>query len=153
MPGGQIFGALFFLLLAFAGLTSIIAIIEPIIRYAEDKWAMSRVKACFIFGFIGWAIGMLSVFSFNIWAHVRPLGMFEVFGEMTFFGLIDYFTANILMPLGGILIAVFVGWRLKKEHLDNELVFPNAVVAQAWLFLIRFAAPIAILLVLISSLR
>jgi len=153
MPGGQIFGALFFLLLAFAGLTSIIAIIEPIIRYAEDKWAMSRVKACFIFGFIGWAIGMLSVFSFNIWAHVRPLGMFEVFGEMTFFGLIDYFTANILMPLGGILIAVFVGWRLKKEHLENELVFPSPVIAQAWLFLIRFAAPIAILLVLISSLR
>ena len=153
MPGGVIFGALFFLLLAFAGLTSIIAIIEPIIRYSEDKWGMSRIKGCFIFGFIGWAIGMLSVFSFNVWADVRPLGMFEVFEGMTFYGLIDYFTANLLMPLGGILIAVFVGWRLKKEHLDNELSFPSPVVAKAWLFLIRFAAPLAILLVLITSLR
>jgi NSS family neurotransmitter:Na+ symporter len=114
---------------------------------------MSRVKGCFIFGFIGWAIGMLSVFSFNIWSNVRPLGMFEVFGGMTVFGLIDYFTANLLMPLGGILIAVFVGWRIRKEHLESELVFPSPMVAQAWLFLIRFAAPVAILLVLISSLR
>ena len=153
MPGGEIFGAMFFLLLAFAGLTSIIAIIEPIIRYSEDKWGMSRVKGCLIFGFIGWAIGMLSVFSFNIWSQVRPLGMFEVFESMTFYGLIDYFTANLLMPLGGILIAVFVGWRIRKEHLETELRFPSPVVAKAWLFLIRFAAPLAILLVLISSLR
>ena len=98
-------------------------------------------------------IGLLTVFSFNIWAHVRPLGMFEVFAGMTFYGLIDYFTANLLMPLGGIFIAVFVGWRLKKEHLDNELIFPSPAVAQTWLFLIRFAAPLAILLVLVTSLR
>jgi len=152
MPGGEIFGALFFLLLAFAGLTSIIAIIEPVIRYSEDKWGMSRVKGCIIFGFIGWAIGMLSVMSFSNWKDVYPLGAFETFATMTFFDLIAYATDNLLMPLGGILIAIFVGWRIRKEHLDSQLVFPSPAVASTWLFLIRFVAPLAILLVMINTL-
>jgi NSS family neurotransmitter:Na+ symporter len=152
MPGGEIFGAVFFVLLAFAAITSNISIIEPIVAYGRDKWGMSRIKGCTIFGFLAWFIGMLSVFSFNIWSDVKPLGMFKVFEEMTFFGLIDYLTANILMPLGGILIALFVGWRLKREHLENELSFGSPVVAQAWLILVRFVAPAAILWVLIDSL-
>jgi len=153
MPGGEIFGAIFFVLLAFAAITSNISIIEPIVAYGRDKWGMSRIKGCTIFGFLAWFIGMLSVFSFNIWSDVKPLGMFKVFEDMTFFGLIDYFTANLLMPLGGILIALFVGWRLKREHLENELSFGSPVVAQAWLVLVRFVAPAAILWVLIDSLN
>ena len=152
MPGGQIFGALFFLLLAFAGLTSIIAIIEPIIRYSEDKWGMSRIKGCLIFGTIGWVIGMWSVLSFNLWENVRPLAVFESFEASTFFDLIVYVTDNLLMPLGGIFIALFVGWRIKKEHLDSQLIFPSPAVANTWLFLIRFVAPLAILLVMINTL-
>ena len=113
---------------------------------------MSRIKGCLIFGSIGWAIGMLSVFSFNLWAHVRPLAVFETFAASTLFDLIVYITDNLLMPLGGILIAVFVGWRVKKEHLDSQLVFPSPAVASTWLFLIRFVAPLAILLVMINTL-
>jgi NSS family neurotransmitter:Na+ symporter len=152
MPGGHIFGSLFFLLLAFAGLTSIIAIIEPVIRYSEDKWGMTRLKGCVIFGFIGWAIGMLSVMSFSLWKGVYPLGMLDAFANMTFYDLIAYVTDNLLMPLGGIFIAVFVGWRLKKEYLDSELSFPSPAIARAWLYLIRFVAPLAILLVMINTL-
>jgi NSS family neurotransmitter:Na+ symporter len=143
---------LFFLLLAFAGLTSIIAIIEPIIRYSDDKWGMSRTKGCLIFGSIGWAIGMLSVLSFNLWEDLRPLAMFETFAASTFFDLIVYVTDNLLMPLGGIFIAVFVGWRIRREHLDSQLDFPNQAIANTWLFLIRFVAPIAILIVMINTL-
>jgi NSS family neurotransmitter:Na+ symporter len=153
MPGGELFGAVFFLLLAFAAITSNISIIEPIVAYGRDKWGWTRVKGCTVFGVVAWLIGMLSVFSFNIWSDVRPLGMFKVFEEMTFFGLIDYFTANLLMPLGGILIALFVGWSLKKEHLENELGFGSPVIAQSWLVLVRFIAPLAILWVLVDSLN
>jgi NSS family neurotransmitter:Na+ symporter len=152
MPGGSIFGALFFLLLAFAAITSNISIIEPIVAYGRDRWGWSRIKGCTVFGIIAWLIGMLSVFSFNIWSDVTPLGMFKVFEGKTFFDLIDYLTANLLMPLGGILIALFVGWRLKKEHLESELSFSSPVVAQVWLVLMRFVAPAAILLVLYDSL-
>jgi NSS family neurotransmitter:Na+ symporter len=152
MPGGSIFGALFFLLLAFAAITSNISIIEPIVAYGRDRWGWTRIKGCTVFGIIAWLIGMLSVFSFNIWSDVTPLGMFKVFEGKTFFDLIDYFTANLLMPLGGILIALFVGWRLKKEHLESELSFSSPLVAQTWLILMRFVAPAAILWVLYDSL-
>jgi len=152
MPGGSLFGALFFVLLAFAAVTSSISIIEPIVAYGRDRWGMSRVKGCTVFGILAWFIGMLSVFSFNVWSDVTPLGAFKVFEGKTFFDLIDSFTANIMMPLGGILIALFVGWRVKLEHLENELSFPHPLMAKVWLVLIRFVAPAAILWVLISSL-
>ncbi|MBT8099234.1 MAG: sodium-dependent transporter, partial [Gammaproteobacteria bacterium] len=100
MQGGAIFGALFFLLLAFAAITSIIAIIEPIIAYAEDKWEMPRRNACIIFGSLAWLIGLATVFSFNAWADVEPLAFISLLDGKTMFELIDYFTANLLMPLG-----------------------------------------------------
>ena len=152
MPGGAIFGALFFVLLAFAAVTSSISIIEPIVAYGRDKWGMSRVKGCTVFGILAWLIGMLSVFSFNVWSDVAPLGAFKVFEGKSFFDLIDYFTANLLMPLGGILIALFVGWRVKQEYIEEELQFASPLLAKSWLLLIRFVAPAAILWVLVSSL-
>lgn len=152
MPGGAVFGALFFLLLAFAAVTSIIAIIEPIIAYAEDRWHMRRRNACVVFGFLGWLIGVASVLSFNAWNDVTPLGMFDVFAGKTIFDLIDYFTANVMMPVGAILIALFVGWRMKPEVIDSELSFASPLLFNTWLWTIRIVAPLAILGILISGL-
>jgi len=152
MPGGAVFGALFFVLLAFAAITSIIAILEPIIAHAENRWNMQRKTACVVFGFLAWLIGLATVFSFNIWQNFMPLGMFDVFSGKTIFDLIDYFTANILMPVGAILIALFVGWRMQPEVIDRELSFSNAFFFKAWLWTLRVVAPIAILAILISGL-
>jgi NSS family neurotransmitter:Na+ symporter len=151
MAGGSIFGALFFMLLAFAAVTSTIAIIEPIIAYAHDKWRMRRSTACVIFGFLAWLIGLASVFSFNILADFTPLGMFDVFADMTLYHLIDYLTANILMPLGGILIAIFVGWRMQPEVLAEELSFGSPLLFKTWLWTMRVVAPAAILWILVNS--
>ncbi len=153
MPGGQWFGALFFLLLAFAAITSIIAIIVPVVDYAMERWGMRRWAACLTFGGLAWLIGLATVFSFNIWAGVYPLGMFETFANKTIFDLIDYFTSNIMLPLGGILIAVFVGWRLQAADLANELQVGSGWWFKTWLFLIRYIAPVAIAGVLIQGLR
>jgi len=144
MPGGSIFGALFFLLLAFAAITSIIAVIEPIIAYAEDKWQMSRRNACLLFGMLAWLLGLGTVFSFNWWQGVHPLGFLDAFAGKTIFGLVDYITSNLLMPLGGILIALFVGWRMKSADLRAELGI-GELSFKTWLFLIRVVAPLAIL--------
>jgi NSS family neurotransmitter:Na+ symporter len=152
MPGGTVFGALFFLLLAFAAVTSIIAIIEPIVAYAEDRWHMSRKLGSAVFGTIGWAIGLLSVLSFNLWSDVAPLGMFDVFAGKTFFDLIDYFTANIMMPVGAILIALFVGWRMKPEMAEGDLSFYHPALYKIWLWTVRVVAPVAILGILVSGL-
>jgi NSS family neurotransmitter:Na+ symporter len=153
MPGGAVFGALFFLLLAFAAITSIIAILEPIIAYAEDRWHMKRTTACVVFGFLGWSIGIASVLSFNAWHDVTPLAMFDVFDGKTIYDLIDYFTANIMMPVGAILIALFVGWRMKPEMIAGDLSFSHPLLFKTWLWIMRVVAPLAILGILISGLR
>ncbi|MBT8086562.1 MAG: sodium-dependent transporter [Gammaproteobacteria bacterium] len=152
MSGGALFGTLFFLLLAFAAVTSIIAILEPIVAYAEDKWGMRRRNGCIVFGFIAWAIGLATVFSFNIWSDVTPLGAIGPFADMSIFALIDYFTANLLMPIGAILMAVFVGWLVKKDVLAGDLDFGGTTLFNIWLWMIRIVVPVAILGVLASSL-
>jgi len=144
MPGGAIFGALFFLLLAFAAVTSLIALIEPLVAYAIDKWSLSRRNACVAVGALAWTIGLGSVLSFNDWSDITPLAMFPIFEDMTVFDLIDYFTANIFMPVGGILIALFVGWRMQVATLQEELPLMGPGLFQVWLWMIRVVAPLAI---------
>ena len=152
MPGGAVFGALFFLLLAFAAVTSIIAIIEPIVAYAEDRWNMSRKLGCVVFGTLGWGLGVLSVLSFNRWQDLHLLGMFDAFADKTIFDLFDYFTANIMMPVGAILIALFVGWRMKPEMHEGDLSFYHPALYKLWLWTVRVIAPAAILGILVSGL-
>ena len=152
MAGGTIFGPLFFILLAFAAVTSIIALLEPIIAYAEDKLHMSRKVACVRFGFLAWAVGLATVFSFNIWSDVTPLDSIKALQGKTLFDLIDYFTANLMMPLGGILMALFVGWRIRPDTLREDLPFASPALFTLWLWMIRVVAPVAILWVLYTSL-
>jgi NSS family neurotransmitter:Na+ symporter len=152
MPGGSVFGALFFLLLAFAAITSIIAIIEPIVAYAQDRWGMSRRNGCLVFGSLAWLIGLGTVLSFNVWEDWAPLGMLAPLEGKTVYDLIDFVTAYLLMPIGGIVMALFVGWWLKPAVLAEELSLHNALLFRAWLFLVRFVAPLAILGVLIINL-
>ena len=152
MPGGRVFGVVFFILLAFAAVTSLIAIIEPIVRFAEGKWNMKRRNGVLVFGSLAWAIGLLTVFSFNVWSETYPLGSIPAFEGMTPYALIDYFTANLMMPLGGILMALFVGWMVKPSVLAEDLDFGSAAMAKAWLWMIRVVVPLAILWILYTSL-
>ncbi|MDX1507441.1 MAG: sodium-dependent transporter [Woeseiaceae bacterium] len=152
MPGGAIFGALFFLLLAFAAVTSLIALIEPLVAYAIDKWGITRHKACIGVGVVLWAVGLCSVLSFNEWADLFPLAMIERFETATLFDIIDFVTAQILMPLGGILIALFVGWRMKAAVLSEELPAMGAAVFQLWLWMVRIVAPLGIAAVMYNAL-
>ena len=139
-------------MLAFAAVTSIIAIIEPIVAYAEGKWGMRRRNGCIVFGFLAWAIGLASVFSFNILVRRHAVGRAGTVRGYELFALIDYFTANLMMPLGGILMAVFVGWLVKPKVLAEDLSFGSPDVVHVWLWMIRVVAPLAILGVLYSSL-
>jgi len=153
MPGGSFFGLMFFVLLSFAAVTSIISIIEPAVAYASGRWAWRRSKSCLVFGFGIWALGLATVFSFNIWAGFMPLDAISVFAGKTLFDLMDFFTLSLMTPISGILIAVFVGWRLTSSRLREELQIADAWPFKLWFLLIRFVAPLATVGVLVSGLQ
>ncbi len=151
MPAGALFGALFFVLVLVSALTSSIAILEPIVSWAEEHDWMRRGPAAIIAGFAAWLVGLATVFSFNLWAGWFPLGHLERFRASTVFDLIDYLTSNLMLPLGGMLIAVFVGWVLTAETTRAELGLRDGRLFRAWRFTLRFVAPIAVGWVLLAS--
>jgi len=153
MPGGLIFGTLFFVLLVFAAWTSSISLVEPAVAYLVEKRSMSRRKAAGVCGVVAWVLGILTAFSFNIWSDVYPLGMFAVFKDKTFFDLIDFLTSNVLLPLGGVLVAVFVAWLMKRETSCNELNIKGMTCGYPlWRLLTRYVSPVLVLIIFIVGL-
>ncbi len=150
MPGGAFFGSLFFLLLAFAALTSSISMLEPMISWAEEHRNANRAQYTIIAGLVAFVLGIGTVLSFNAWADVAPLGMFKMFEGKTIFDLLDYLTSNVLLPLGGLLIAVFVGWKMSDESTAAELGLGHGALYDLWRFLVRFVAPVALAVVFVS---
>ena len=143
MTGGLVFGTLFFLLLSFAALTSSIAMLEAPVSWLVDSTKLSRRSAALLAGGIAYVLGLLAALSFNVLSDVRPLGAISIFSDKTFFDLFDYFVTNILMPLGGLLIAVFAGWFMKKQFSADELATgETTIIYRSWSFLVRFFAPL-----------
>jgi NSS family neurotransmitter:Na+ symporter len=145
MPGGLIFGTVFFVLLFFAALTSSIAMLESPVSWLRDATSLSRRSASIFAGCFSFVLGILAALSFNLLSDVHPLGSIGIFEGKTFFDLFDYMVTNIMMPLGGILIAVFAGWFVKKKFSRDELFEgENTIAYRAWLFLLRFFAPVVL---------
>lgn len=144
MLGGIFFGSVFFILLVFAAWTSSISLLESTVEWLEEK-GLGRVSAAIAGGLAAWTLGLASLLSLNLWSDVHPLAMFERFADKTLFDLLDYLTANIMMPLAGLLTAVFAGWVLSRrasaEELDAGAGYP------LWRFLIRYVAPVGIVLI------
>jgi len=140
MPMGEIFGAVFFVLVSFAALTSAISLTEPALAWLVEDYNAQRGRVAITLGVICWILGLGSVFSFNLWADVHLVG------EKTFFDLVDYLSNNILLPLGGLLIALFTGWVLPKAIVSGQLEFDGFRYG-IWLLLIRIVAPLGVLAV------
>jgi NSS family neurotransmitter:Na+ symporter len=144
MPGGTFFGTLFFVMLVFAAWTSAISLIEPAVAWLVENHDFSRIGAALISGLITWFIGLGTVFSFNVWSE------FTLF-EMTFFDLLDYLTANVMLPLGGILIAIFAAWLMKEDSVRDELALDHGQGYKSWRFLVRYVAPVGVVFVFLNA--
>ena len=142
MLGGQIFGSLFFLLVTFAAITSAISISEPAIAWLSEKRRLSRAASAYLIGFLAWILGLGSALSFNI------MNEFTLLPDKTFFDSMDFLSNNILLPFGGILISLFVGWRLDKEILSSQLSEVPSWLLKSLVFSLRFVAPGGIFLVI-----
>ena len=144
MPFGAIYCTLFFVLALFAALTSSIALFEIPVAWLEEHRGWSRRATAHFLGLIIWLIGLGSVFSNNLWSDFHPLGGFATFAGKTIMDILDYMTANIMMPLGGVLVAVFVGWRLNKAKSVEQLGLGESSGFRLWYGLLRWLAPVAI---------
>jgi NSS family neurotransmitter:Na+ symporter len=145
MNAGVIFGTMFFVLVSFAAWSSAISLAEPIVAWMVEKYKIGRAAAALIVGMCAWLLGLATVFSFNIWSEVKLF-------DKTIFDLLDFATTNVLLPLGGLLIALFASWTMSKTTMMKEVGINNPMVFKAWHFTLRFLAPAAIVSVLVNGL-
>lgn len=141
MPMGWLFGTIFFILVFFAAITSAIALIEPTVSYLSERPGFSRAKASAIAAFGCWLLGLGTVESFSR-ESAEGTGFYE---------FIDFATADLMLPIGGILIAVFAAWILPRSQseagLDAGKPYP------IWLFLTRYVAPLSVTLIFLKAMK
>lgn len=145
VPFANITAGAFFILLFVAALSSAMAMLEGIVAVLVHRRRWSRLRATLISASACFVAGVVTVLSFNRWANWYPLSWFETLAKATVFDLLDYLTSNVLLPVGGLAMALFVGWATSKRLLQEEL---NTGRAGTWLlrFLLRYVAPITIAL-------
>ena len=145
MTGGYLVGVGFFFMLVFAAWSSAISVTEPTVSRLIAVYGMERRKASILTGLVAWSIGLLTVLSFNLLADFKP-----IMGK-TIFDFLDYLTANIMLPLTGLMVALFVGWVMKKEFSREELEI-NESLHKLWIGCLRYITPILVLVVFIYNL-
>ena len=150
MPGGGIVAILFFLALIVAALTSSISMIEVGVAYLIEEKKLKRTTACVVLFLICWILGIFCALSFGPLAEVKLAGR-------SIFDFFDNLSSNILMTLGSLLTVLFVGWRLKKTDIYEEFTNGGTLSANVKIFgvlwfLIRYVAPIAVIVIFISGL-
>lgn len=147
MPAGNLVGTAFFAMILFAALTSSISMLETMTARVRELPGMNRTRAATLIGSATFLMGLVTVFSFSTWENTYPLGQFETFATKTPFDLIDYLVSNILMPLGGMLYALFAGWWLSKETILSEIGLEDGAIFKLWMILVRVVSPLAVALV------
>lgn len=151
MPGGMLFGTLFFVLLTFAAWTSAISIVEPAIAFLVENKGITRKKAAAVVIGLAWALGMLTVMSFGGWGFE-----FEFAGATKtdgIFDILDIATTNFMLPLGGLAIALFAGWVMRSDAVADELgMRSDSAMFGFWRLLVRFVAPAGVVLFFLHSL-
>ena len=150
MPAGTLIGTLFFLLLAFAAITSAISLLEPPVAWLVENKNMDRANAARISGTVTWLLGLGSIFSFNLWSDYKwtlsiDLGRVQylLFKEKSFFDIIIFISSDVMLPVGGLLIAVFAAHIIRRETCKDELAMDEKYF-NAWYFLCRNFAPIVV---------
>lgn len=152
MPGGTFFGTLFFILLVFAAWTSAISLIEPAVAWLVENRGWGRVRSATTVGLLAWILGLVTVLSFNDWAfefhfigdpNPKTSGMFDI---------LDILTANFMLPLGGLAMAVFAGWFMSRQSTVEELAMGEGIGYKIWHFLVRYLTPVAVIIVFLHGL-
>ena len=144
MPGGVLIGSIFFVLVSIAAWSSAISLLEPCVAWLIEIKNLGRIRANLMLAGCAWLLGLGSVFSFNIWSEYRLAGF-------TFFDFLDFLTANIMLPISGLMIALFVGYVMNKQMVEAQLDGTSSTVSTLWFFTVRYIAPVAIAAVFVMG--
>lgn len=144
MPGGRLVGTLFFLLLVFAALTPSLACLEPVIAWLQQSRGMRRIPAVILTMVTTWLAGIASVLSFNRWSAWFPFDRVPGLQGKTVFVALDFVASNILLPTGALLTSVFVGWRVRRSIVADELSETTPFGRKLIGWLLSYLCPLAI---------
>ncbi|CZE47841.1 sodium-dependent transporter [Campylobacter geochelonis] len=145
---GNILAFFFFLSLFFAGITSAVSMIEPFTFYLTNEYKISRKKALSYLGVVIFILGVLCILSLSgEFANVLT------FGKKSFFDILDFVSSNVMLPIGAILSAIFVGFALPKERIEGFFMpyMKSKTMFELWYFMLRFVAPIAIVVIILNQ--
>ena len=144
---GNTFAILFFFALAFAGLTSAVSLTEPMVQYLIDKYNATRFKAVVMAGGFFYLVGIIALLS-----NTTAYGEMLTFGSKNFFDWVDHITAAFMLPLGGLLMAIFIGYSIPKEQALAAIGKSMGRAFTLWYFILRYIAPIALVIVMLNLL-
>jgi len=142
---GNIFAVLFFIALAFAGLTSSVSLVEPMVQYFIDRFSWGRVKASVVMGLFFWFFGVFAILS-----NIDGAKEFLTWGSKNFFDWVDYITAAIMLPLGGLIMALFVGFIVPRSEVEKVMRPQLKWAFNGWYFSLRYLTPVAMFVVMLS---
>ncbi|MBI3546286.1 MAG: sodium-dependent transporter [Gammaproteobacteria bacterium] len=148
LPYGRIALTALLVLLAIVAWVSAVALAEPVMVWLSECFGMSLQRSTILCGVGAWALGIVTIFSFNDWAF--SFKMFGVVKKLGFFDVLQVATAQVLLPLSGILIAVFAGWALKPAMLREVLHWRASWMFSVWLWLIRLVIPVLLLIIIFN---
>ncbi len=156
---GELFGALFYLMLTLAAFTTALAILEALVSYLSARFHCSRLRAASQTGLAIWLLGLGTIFSYSLW---RDSGFtmtlyydneaHRVINEAHFNDVIIYLSSHVMQPFSALLLALFVGWKIPRSDSFVALALPDRKFFEVWNFLIRYVTPILIFIVLLSTL-
>jgi NSS family neurotransmitter:Na+ symporter len=143
MPLGYLFAVLFFVLLSIAALTSTISVLEVIVAYLVEELRMSRKKATIAASLSVSVLGLFTVLSSGVLSNVQV-------GGKNIFGILEFLTSNIMLPVGGLFIVLFIGWFYSKDFTKKEFTNEGSLkgtLLPTYMFIVKFVAPVAIAIV------
>ena len=162
MAGGTFIGTLFFVLLFLAALSSAISLIEPTVAWLIESKGLRRIKAAVWTGLGIWFVGLATIFSMagttigditeNLvsWIGFSDTELKTGFFKYNLFQVIDFITASIMLPIGGLLIALFAGWIMHQDSTEREFSFRSRYIYTVWQVMVRYVSPILVFMVFLN---
>ena len=150
MPGGQIFGSIFFVLLISAALSSCLGLAEGTVNWVEEHWNIPRKKGVNYVVGAAWVLGILSIYSLGDWSEFYPLQMIPSYEGKNIFNALDHLAANNLLLVGGALSSIFLGWLVPKALQLEEVNVADGLLFGIWRLAIRFVIPPILIVTLLS---